>query len=154
MSISTRNVSKLTAFELRQELVKRNALDIPEDNINYKTMLARMMTELVKEEQTKDDIKATDIGKTYAEIKAEEKKIRDEKKREALEKSKLRQQNPDYFVQKKELNKKPELENASTTPPENNDIGADESLSESTPNNDDSDIFRSVPLGRSKIHIR
>lgn len=47
--ISSRTVSKLTTFELRQELVKRNALDIPEGSINYKTMLARLMTELVKE---------------------------------------------------------------------------------------------------------
>ena len=34
--LSTRNVSRLTTYELRQELVRRDKLDIPDDQINHR----------------------------------------------------------------------------------------------------------------------
>ena len=48
--LTIRNVGKLTTFELRQELVKRNCLDIPEENINHRTMLQRLVQVLLDEE--------------------------------------------------------------------------------------------------------
>ena len=37
--LSSRNVSRLTTYELRQELVRRDKLDIPDDQINHRFAL-------------------------------------------------------------------------------------------------------------------
>lgn len=87
----------------------------------------------------------------HAEKKAVEKMLREENKREALEKSKHRQENPDYFLQKKELNKKPELKEVEMSSDENN-FEVEEIVDETATSLDD--IFRSAPSGRNKIHIR
>ena len=51
--ITTSTVGKLTTYELRQELLHRNALDIEESRINHRSMLERLIVELVKEEKLK-----------------------------------------------------------------------------------------------------
>lgn len=49
--ISTRNVDRLTTFELRQELVRRGALDIEDSKVNHRSLLQRLVVELVKDER-------------------------------------------------------------------------------------------------------
>ena len=49
--IDTSTVGQLTTYELRQELLRRDALDIEESRINHRTMLERLIVELVKEEK-------------------------------------------------------------------------------------------------------
>ena len=51
MSITSRNAGTLSTYELRQELIRRNALDIEESKINHRNMLERLMVELVREER-------------------------------------------------------------------------------------------------------
>ena len=53
LPLNTSNVGKLTTYQLRQELIKRDALDIEESRINHRTMLERLIRELVKEEKVK-----------------------------------------------------------------------------------------------------
>lgn len=146
IEVSTRTVSQLTTYQLRQELVKRNALDIHEENINYKSMLARLIKELVIEEQIKTDEKVSFITKTNEEVKEQEKKRREDLKRDAIERSKKRQSNPDYFLQKKQ-----ELatEQETLSGEENNNSSEENKTTTTT-----DDIFRSTPMGRSKVHTR
>lgn len=104
-SITSRTVGALSTYELRQELVRRDALDLPESNINHKTMLQRLMVELVKEEKEKE---ATIIQEQTSQIlaaKEEAKRLREDKKREAMQRSLERQANPDYFSKIAERNK-------------------------------------------------
>ena len=48
--INVENVSKCSIYELRQELLKRNAFDLEESQINYKNLLQRLIQELLKDE--------------------------------------------------------------------------------------------------------
>ena len=43
--LSSRNVSRLTTYELRQELVRRDKLDIPDDQINHRFVLLNLMAQ-------------------------------------------------------------------------------------------------------------
>ena len=49
-TITSENISKLTTYELRQELVRRDCLDLDEESINHNSMMKRLMEELVKDE--------------------------------------------------------------------------------------------------------
>jgi hypothetical protein len=49
--LTLRNVANLTTYEIRQELNRRNAMDLEEGNIHFKTLLQRLVQELVKEEE-------------------------------------------------------------------------------------------------------
>ena len=102
--ITSLTASKLTTFELRQELVRRNALDIEEDKINYKTMLQRLMIELVKEETEVATEKVVSTSEKYKEERELAKQQREQRKKEALERSQQRQADPAYFAQKQEIN--------------------------------------------------
>jgi hypothetical protein len=50
--ITAKNAHRCTPYQLRQELLRRDALDLEEEKCNYNTMLQRLMIELVKEEST------------------------------------------------------------------------------------------------------
>ena len=104
-SINLQNVSKLSTFELRQELVRRNILDIEESQINYKSMLQRLVKELTKEET---ELMEANLALKSINLKAsldEAKILREQKKQEAIERSRQRTQNSNYFTSKAELNK-------------------------------------------------
>ena len=137
--INTSTVGHLTTYELRQELLRRNALDIEESRINHRTMLERLIIELVKEEKRKRKSLrsarnfSANFSETEAEFveaqatkliadKAEAKRIRELKKLEALERSKARQANSEYFAKIVEDNRPPapkivETEHSDVTTP-------------------------------------
>lgn len=106
--LTLRNVGSLTTFEIRQELNRRNAMDLDEEKvqINFKTLLQRLVQELVKEEEN-NTLEHTTVVIDQAQLKREtDKAMREEKKKEALERSKQRQADKDYFIKKQELNVK------------------------------------------------
>ena len=72
--------SKLTTYELRQELVRRNKLDIPENQINYKSMLHRLIQLIVEEEEQIVTQKTISIEEQDRINKEKEKEIRQKKK--------------------------------------------------------------------------
>ena len=103
--VSSDNISKLTTYELRQELVRRGAFDFTdEDTVNYKTLMQRLMIEVLKDEeravQEKEEtrIEAAEVQKSEA------MKLREQRKQEAIERSRLRQQNKEYFAEKGKIN--------------------------------------------------
>jgi hypothetical protein len=114
--ITTQNAAQCTAFELRQELVRRNAFDLPEEDVNYRTMLKRLMVELVADENQAVAQKTVELEQKASDAREEAKRVREEKKREALERSKQRQADPEYFKRLAELNTKPAKEEASGAP--------------------------------------
>ncbi|CAE7821321.1 unnamed protein product, partial [Symbiodinium microadriaticum] len=92
-----------------QELNRRNAFDFTdEDTVNYRTMLKRLMVELVKDEEIAAAEKVKVIEEKMETDMEKSKRIREEKKREALERSRQRQADPNYFKQRAEANVIPE----------------------------------------------
>ena len=99
-------LSFLSSSHLRPHSILK--LDIPEDQINHKTMLRRLMQLLLEDEKeaastTTEQVQATTQDKMSA-AKAE----RERKKQEAIERSKARQKDPNYFQKISESNVKPE----------------------------------------------
>jgi len=45
--ITSANAGTCTPFQLRQELVKRNCFDLDEEKVCHRTLLQRLMVELV-----------------------------------------------------------------------------------------------------------
>ena len=101
--LTSHNCGTLTTFQIRQELVARGALDIPDKEINHRSMLRRLVAELVKQEQVAFE-QATDTEgvKRDAEMAAR-KAERDAKKEEAVARSKARQADKEYFKKKQEV---------------------------------------------------
>ena len=102
--ITSDNISKLTTYQLRQELVRRNAFDLDEDAVNYNTLLKRLLVEVLKDEEKLVQEKEQLRLKLLAEQKAEALRIRELKKQEALERSQQRMQSKDYFANKEKIN--------------------------------------------------
>mmetsp|Transcript_4763 Transcript_4763/g.7230 ORF Transcript_4763/g.7230 Transcript_4763/m.7230 type:complete len:162 (-) Transcript_4763:122-607(-) len=151
--ITVHNASACTAYELRQELNRRNAFDFGEnDTVNYRTMLKRLMVELVKDEEDKANEKVKVISQERETEMEKSKRIREEKKREALERSRQRQSDPNYFKKIAELNKKPEkAEDNNETTADTQETEEDEEDNDHTPSNP----FDTFPKkGRSKIYVR
>ena len=146
--LSSRNVSRLTTYDLRQELVRRGKLDIPEDEINHKSMLQRLIQILLEDEQKAVDEKEALLeAERMAQFNAT-KAERERKKLEAIERSKQRQQNPAYFEALIETN----------ILPEKKDLTALEELT-STDQIGESDVFSDDPFSSSyskknKVHIK
>lgn len=161
VTITSRNVGNLTTYELRQELIRRDKLDIPEKQINHRSMLQRLMVELVAEESVKVEINTT-IAIDEANKKREEAKaLREHKKLEALERSKQRQSNPEYFDKIKELNTKPDkiIETTANDAVEASVTDGTEAKMLAEEEDDDDkvqqDPFRSyVSKQRSKVYVR
>lgn len=104
--ISTSNVHTLTTYAIRQELVRRDCLDIPEERINHNSMLQRLIVDLLKDEDRKVE-EATEAAVDKAALEREKaKEIREQRKKDAIERSKARQANPEYFQRLKEDNEK------------------------------------------------
>lgn len=69
----------------RQELTQRGAMDIAEDKINFKTLLQRMMVELVKDEEKNNEKRLIDLEQKRSEERDRLKEEREKRKQEALE---------------------------------------------------------------------
>ena len=177
MEITTKNVGKLSTYEIRQELVRRSALDIEESKINHRTMLQRLMVELVKEEKQKGAsstafstleisfhfiIDSKVIGEQSNKLlagKEEAKKLRELKKQEALQRSLERQKNPEYFAQISEKNKRVEKPLLEKDVEGEEDHRLDENVSIAQQNGDEDednndDPFRSKDKRKFKIFVK
>ena len=88
----------------RQELVRRGAFDIPEDQVNFKSLLQRLMTELVAEEAKSAELRSQVVADETASKLEQAKLEREKKKQEALERSRQRQADPDYFKRRAQQN--------------------------------------------------
>jgi hypothetical protein len=149
--ITVHNASTLSAYDIRQELNRRNAFDFKdEDTVNFRTMLKRLMVELVKDEEEKAIVKEQESKQKMETALEKSKRIREEKKQAALERSRQRQADPEYFKKIADNNVKP-VKEAATEPPVLSD-GEDEEEEEAQAEVDPFQTF--VPKGRSKIFIR
>ncbi|RYG69272.1 hypothetical protein EON64_03145 [archaeon] len=95
----------------RQELVRRGAFDIEEDKVNFRSMLQRLMVELVKDEEQRAAQRLEAQEAEAAARREEAKRERERKKAEALERSKQRQANPDYLELRRQANAELEQKN-------------------------------------------
>jgi len=105
--LSTRNAGKLSTYELRQELVRRDKLDIPEESINHRTMLQRLIQVLLEDEEKAAAEKTAAQEEERAVQLLAAKQAREQKKLEALERSRQRQQSAEYFEAKQVANVEP-----------------------------------------------
>ena len=96
--ITIENAASCSPYELRQELVKRNAFDLEESKVQFKTLLQRLMVELVKDKEKLEEEKVMAAQESAQAVRDAAKAEREEKKRLALEKSKARQADPNYFA--------------------------------------------------------
>lgn len=150
--LSSRNVSRLTTYELRQELVRRDKLDIPDDRINHRTMLQRLMQLLLEDEKEAASTKETEEEMTRMEKINNAKAERERKKQEAIERSKARQQDPSYFDKKVESNVAPEKINLEGLEELNSE--SNEGNGEDGDDSNDSDPFSlNKKATRGKIHF-
>eukprot|EP01038_Epipyxis_sp_PR26KG_P007530 gene7530-10258_t len=151
--ITTANVGSLSTYEIRQELVRRNALDIPENMINHKSLLQRLVKDLVEEEQKIAEVKVEQALCQNAIIRDEAKTEREKRKQEALARSQMRQKDPNYFTQKQEANVKKAESIENKEEPSSLDSTNDDNENEEDQNLS-FDPFRSYKSGRSKISIK
>ena len=160
--ITIENAGYCTAYELRQELVRRGALDIEESTINFRTMLQRLMVELVKEDNKKQEICIEKAVVDQQAQRAQAKSEREEKKRIALEKSRERQQaDPDYFKKRIEENlaaadkkKQSDAVESASSPSEQASI-EEISINDNAMGFGSDDLFRSYATkNRSKIFVK
>ena len=98
--INSKNVGSLTTFEIRQELDRRQCMDIPDKEINHRSLLQRLVKELVMEEEINYNNEIANKEKQRLEELEKAKAEREKKKAEALERSRRRQQDPNYFANK------------------------------------------------------
>jgi hypothetical protein len=140
----------------RQELVKRNALDLPEERINHRNMLERLMKEIVTEESIRAQALADAATKDNL-LKIEEaKKIREQRKLEALERSRQRQLNPEYFQQKASMNEEAKLPKPPTSASDIAEVENHDSEEDAFEQEVDNDPFRSYKTSgqRNKLFVR
>jgi hypothetical protein len=142
----------------RQELVRRGAFDLEEDKVNFKSLLQRLMVELVAEERTNTETKTKAVtDETAAKLEAA-KQERDRKKQEALERSRQRQADPEYFRRRSEQNEEAAAARAKTAS-ESATAGtaiepADEEEQQSEESHND-DPFRTYKSkGKSKVFVK
>jgi hypothetical protein len=149
--INTKNVHKLTTYELRQELVRRNKLDIPDDKINHNSMLQRLIQELVIDEANFAKERADVVVDKAQEERDAAKALREQRKAEALARSKARQSDPNYFKKREESNVEAvKVQQVKAT--ELKEMNPDEIEVDEEPDEVDDDPFRTVKTkGRSKI---
>lgn len=152
--LSTRNVSKLSTYALRQELVRREALDIPEEQINHNTMLKRLIEELVKDEAKVTEERTEVVVDTAQQERDAAKALREKRKQEAIERSKARQAQKGYFSGKQEANETGQKDLDSMSKLAAVSDSAEDGGGEKDLHEPENDPFRSYkPTGRSKIHI-
>mmetsp|Transcript_20413 Transcript_20413/g.45437 ORF Transcript_20413/g.45437 Transcript_20413/m.45437 type:complete len:177 (-) Transcript_20413:129-659(-) len=156
-SFTTHNASTSTAFEIRQELLRRDAMDLDADKCNYKSLLQRLMVELVKEENETAEQNTTRVVDEAAAARERAKEERDLKKREALERSQARQADPEYFARRAATNEQAAQETkakaAAAAAVEELEVqgeGGDDEEEEE----EEANPFRTTKKGRSKIFVK
>ncbi len=151
--MTVHNASTFNAYEIRQELNRRNAFDFKEDDVvNFRTLLKRLMIELVKDEEQNAIIKEHNNKLKIETSMEKSKRIREEKKMEALERSRQRQADPNYFknISEKNSNKNVKEDDVAAPQPQpEDDVEEDQSVGVS-----DDPFLTFVPKGRPKIFIR
>jgi hypothetical protein len=143
-ALTSSNVHKMSTYELRQELVRRACLDIPETQINHNTMLQRLIQALVIEEASATEAHTAAVVDKAQEERNVAKAVREQRKADALERSKARQADPNYF-----LTRQQESDKAKETP-----VVCAAVVEEETADDEgvDSDPFRAYKSkGRAKI---
>eukprot|EP00981_Chlorochromonas_danica_P002680 scaffold525_cov170-Ochromonas_danica.AAC.4 len=95
--ITVANAGSCSAYELRQELIRREAFDLEEEKVNFRSLLQRLMVELVKDEEALQAQRLKEQEESAAAKREEAKKERERKKAEALERSRQRQADPAYL---------------------------------------------------------
>jgi hypothetical protein len=78
-------------------LIRRNAFDLDEETVNYNSLLKRLISELIIDEGAVDSKRMTTCTDGAHVAREEAKQAREVKKKEAIERSRLRQANPQYF---------------------------------------------------------
>ena len=152
--LGTRNVSKLSTYALRQELVRREKLDIPEEEINHNNMLKRLIEELVKDEAKVTEERTECAVDAAQQERDAAKALREKKKQEAIDRSKARQARKGYFSEKSCANESGQKELDEKSKAAAVSDGAEEGEGEKDLEEPENDPFRSYkPSGRSKIHI-
>lgn len=158
--ITIENAGSCTAFDLRQELVRRGAFDFKsEDQVNFRSLLQRMMTELVKDKQQTDEERSSRALSSATVQRDAAKEEREKKKLEAIERSKQRQQAKGYFDQRVEANTT--AKNAAEEKLKNQQVTAVESTDDATFDEEEDeaeeeiDPFRSfTSKSKNKLFIR
>ena len=137
----------------RQELVRRGAFDFAsEDHVNYKSLLQRLIKELVKDEDTMYSKKEAELETTQQQLRKNARLLREQKKAEALERSKARQNDPEYFKKKNEAN---QAKSTSESTEPQTSLEVEESNEEEDVQAHNDDPFRSFPSKqRSKIFVK
>ena len=102
------SVHKMSTYDLRQELERRKCMDIPDGQINHNSLLKRLIAELVKDEAKIVDEHTSEVVDKAQAARDEAKALREQRKREALERSQARQADPNYFKQRQENNEESE----------------------------------------------
>ena len=161
--MNSNTVGNMSTFEIRQELDRRGAMDIPDKEINHRTLLQRLVKELVQEEEANYNKEVEEKEKQRM-LKLEADKLeREKKKQAALERSKARRADPNYFANKTNANtellnqneiNEEKLKNLETQENDDNDGGGNDNDPFGNDNNDnDDDPFRtSTTKKRNKIH--
>lgn len=123
---------------------RRGAFDFKDgDEVNFRTMLQRLMVELVREEDEASQQRGQQKQAAVLSAVEEAKRLRELKKQEALERSRQRQANPAYFQQRADLN----------VPPPKALVAADEVEEDSEEHTSD-DPFRSYKSSaRPKVFV-
>ena len=92
-------------------------MDIPEEEINHNSMLKRLIAELVKEDAAKTNNHTQAVVDKAAAERQAAKLLREQRKAEAVERSKARQAaNSNYFKAKQDINSEAESNKAITFP--------------------------------------
>lgn len=129
-----------------------------EKTINFRSLLQRLMQELVADEEKKADEKISQAVDEASREREKAKELRELRKKEALERSKQRQSDPNYFQQRKELNEeKLSVKSTQVAPSEtiSKSDSADDATEECSEMSSQDDPFRSYKnKSRSKIFVR
>jgi hypothetical protein len=95
----------MSTYALRQELVRRNALGLREDDeVNYQLLLGKMVKVLVDEQEAKSQARAEELSVQHQREMERQKQERAHRKLGALARSRERQADPQYFAQRTKAN--------------------------------------------------
>ena len=114
--ITTGNVHCCTTYELRQELKRRgHFLNDYSGKINYQILLEKLVLLLQEEQAAQNLDRFKIIEKSHSNRACDGERLvreRAERKTEAMERSRLRQMNKNYFASKKAANTSGKVENS------------------------------------------
>ena len=95
--------------------MRRGAFDLEEGAVCYNSLLKRLIKELIIDEDVVNSKRSSGVSEDAQIARDLSKQAREEKKREAIERSKQRQSDPLYFERIYENNKKYVIESTDST---------------------------------------